>query len=124
MPHRFAPALAALSCLAACDALERDPDERICTTELRINFCVTVNGDTALPDSALLVRDFGTRADTLFGSALSDGSFRTGRCLPEADGPSTLRLFQGPRLLAEQPVPAIRTVDGCHSADTTIDITY
>ena len=88
----------------------------ICTTDLRVNYCLTFNGKKEIPDSLRIVRVHGDRYDTLqprdaFGS-----------CLPEKPGDSKIRMYKGDSLIRETPMIHVRTVDCCHGEPKTVDI--
>lgn len=115
----FASGLAAI--LVGC-TLEGFDEPRGCTLELRANYCVSVNGSSALPDSVKLLRIVGGHTDTVSGPrAGGDGK---GICFHETTRAATLRVLRGDAVLAEKTVGPIPSKDGCHIEDTTINVTY
>lgn len=114
-----------LSLLAGCTLPDDDPEKIVCTAEHRINFCVTLNGSTGIPDSIRILRIRPRYTDTLISQSLYPvPKPLPGNCFGESGEASTLRVMEGHSILKEVQVGKVRTVDGCHSADTTIHIVY
>ncbi len=106
--------------LAAFPGCEKQEEKAVgCELYLAINYCVTLNGDTTLPDSIRIVRTTaGGRSDTL----PSVHAYPKPNCFTEARGHSSLRVYVDTMLRKEIKDIFVRTVDQCHAADTLIDI--
>lgn len=111
----------AAALLAGCESAE--PELRGCTMELRINYCVTLNGEKTVPEDVKVVRIGKSHSDTLDGGR-KDDFYPAGNCFPEATQAAVLRVFKGGVLVAEKSVGPNAEVDGCHGKDTVIALTY
>jgi hypothetical protein len=108
-------AVTSCSLLAACSKQKQDC---ICTTELRVNYCVTVNGSREIPDSLVVVRERAGKLDTL-----KSGEEASGNCLYEFAGKSSVFVYKKDGgLLKEIKGVKTKTVDCCHGEPKTVDI--
>ena len=89
----------------------------ICTTELRVNYCITVNGSGEIPDSLTIVRTRKGIQDTL-----RTGSESSGNCFYEAPGKSSLQVFKDGALIREIKGIKVKIVDCCHGEPKAVDI--
>ncbi|MDB5103506.1 MAG: hypothetical protein JWP91_1195 [Fibrobacteres bacterium] len=95
-------------------------DERIYGCELgqAINYCVSINGQTGIPDSLIIVRTHsGGYRDTVPNSYPAPIK----NCFSETSGKTTLQVYRDTTLL-KQIDGILVGRNGCHGADTLIDI--
>ena len=102
--------------LTSCNDLN---DNCSCTAELRMNYCITINGSDSIPNDLLIVRKRSHRNDTL--SNYPDLFIQN--CFPESPGNSTLEVYRDDELIAETPNIYVKTVDCCHGESISTDIT-
>lgn len=115
---RPAPLLIALA-LCGCTL---EGEEIACTTELRINFCVTDRGKAELPAQYRYIRETLYKGST-YRDTLSDRGFGTGNCFGEASGSQRVLAVSGDTVKAQSQWVDPKTVDGCHSEPATVDLT-
>ena len=112
-----------LAGIVSCDDINESCD---CTTEMRYNYCITINGSTKIPEDLLIIRKHAlrdsneTRQDTLQNHQSQDVE---SRCFFEITGTSSLEIYRDNELIAEKSDIHVNTVDCCHGEDITIDFT-
>ncbi len=92
--------------IASCDFL----GDRTCSTEIRSNLCVTINGSSVIDSSYTL---------SALNRGLNDTLLPGERCFSKR-GSTIVTLSLGDSVLAQTQVN-IATVDVCHGANTTVN---
>jgi hypothetical protein len=92
-----------------------EEDGCACTTEYRINVCVTVNGTPSLPDSLAFLRE---RED---GSRDSLDAFMPSNCFGELPGAQRILVLSDSSAVDSSAWFTQATVDCCHGEAKTVD---
>ncbi|MDB5051318.1 MAG: hypothetical protein JWO30_4389 [Fibrobacteres bacterium] len=116
-PILFPFALPILLTLAGC---ERHESATGCDLVANFNYCFSIDGNMDIPDSLRIVRTDSRGQKYSLPNQENFGP--PGNCMPETQGRTSIQVYRDTTLLKEIDDIFIRTVDGCHGADTLIDI--
>ncbi|MGL1900742.1 MAG: hypothetical protein OCC49_01310 [Fibrobacterales bacterium] len=87
-----------------------------CTSDIRFNYCVTINGKDSIPDFLDIIRISNLRTDTL-----SNTMDYSNNCFDEISGTTQVKIVKNNSIIAEKNDIVTKTVDCCHSEPIIVD---